>query len=98
MTDAAALLPPSHLFCYGLLGGLLPEFYYLYKKRKNPRLPAYIKRTFYWVMTFLMAALGGGVAWLYGQYIQVNIYLAIHLGVVTPVLLNQMIASDPKAD
>lgn len=94
MTEAAAILP-WQLFGYGVIGGVLPELYYLYSKRKNSKLPSYYKTWLYWGTTLPMVALGGGVALLYGQHIPVNAYLAIHLGVATPVLLNQMIASEP---
>lgn len=91
----------SQGFMWGLLGGVLPEFYVLYNLRQefHSKRPKWITSWFYWVVTAFMVLLGAGAVVFY-LYSGTNIspFLAIHIGAATPTLVGSIIKARPEVD
>lgn len=88
-------------FGWGLLGGMLPEFYALYKLREDfhSNKPGWINSGFYWIITFVMVILGGGAVALYlHSGVNVSPLLAIHIGIATPTLIQGLLAQKPQLE
>lgn len=86
---------------YGILGGILPEVLALYNLRHvdKDKKPQWIKSGFYWFITVVMVILGGGTVILYQKIgINVNEFMAVHLGIATPLLITTAIKEKPKVD
>lgn len=78
---------------YGVLGGVLPEIFALYKLRhiKKGEKPDWLKSWFYWVVTIIMVLLGGATSFLYHKLgIQINELMAVHLGAATPLIISNL--------
>ncbi|HEY6871257.1 MAG TPA: hypothetical protein VI298_00890 [Geobacteraceae bacterium] len=93
----------THLygFALGVIGGVVPEIYALYKLRHDweSNKPKWVTSRFYWSVTAVMILLGGGTVCLYlSMGVNVNELMAIHLGVATPVLIASVIKEKPKID
>jgi hypothetical protein len=85
----------------GCAGGLLTEIYGVYNLRKqaSSQRPSWLKSPFYWIMTTIMVALGGGTVWLYlHSGATVSPVLALHLGAATPTLIATLSKSSPTLD
>lgn len=93
-SQAASALSPWVVFFWGALGGALPEFYYLFGKRRG-KLPKFVKGVFYWAMFIGMSLLGGVAATLYSTTVPMNALIAVHLGLATPILLQLKSAESP---
>ena len=82
------------IFLVATAGGFLGEFLTLYQEsRVDPT--ARVKRTRdkrYWIMSFLMALAGGGIAVAYG-FKEVHIFGALYLGTSAPVFIKSGLAS-----
>lgn len=86
---------------YGMFGGTLPEILALYNLRhlNKGEKPQWIKSGFYWFITVIMIILGGGTVILYQKIgINVNEFMAVHLGIATPLLITAAIKEKPKVD
>lgn len=77
------------VFLVGAAGGAALEFLHWYGLRRDPRLPAYTRSPFYWIVTIVMIALGGLVALLYFGP-RAEPLLAFHVGASTPLLLQKL--------
>jgi hypothetical protein len=82
------------IFLAGFVGGLIGEFLTLYEEsRNNPAARQKHERdAFYWLMSFLMALAGGGIAVAYG-FKEVHIFGALYTGASAPVLIKSGFAS-----
>lgn len=88
-------------FLWGLLGGVLPEFYALYKIRQDfhAKSPRWVTSWFYWTVTVVMVLLGGGVVAFYlNSGTVLTPLLAIHLGAATPTLIGSLIKGKPVVE
>ena len=86
---------------YGMAGGALPEILALYNLRhvNEGEKPQWVKSYFYWCITVVMIFLGGGTVLLYQKIgINVNEFMAVHLGVATPLLITTALKEKPKVD
>jgi len=86
-------------FVLGVVGGVIPEFFALYQLRHDweNKKPKWITSWFYWMSTIVMVLLGGGTVCLYlSMGINVNHFMAIHLGITTPVLIASTMKEKPK--
>ena len=93
---------PLWIFIIGLLGGCLGEFLTLYELRKNDpgTLPTYLRSPFYWAMSLVMAAGGGGLALVYG-FNEVQAMVVLNIGGSAPLIIKSLISgfsppSNPK--
>src|SRR5215471_11383405 len=77
------------IFLVGLGGGLVLELLHWYNIRSDPQLPAYARNPTYWVITALMAAVGGGLALLYFGS-QGDAIVTFHVGLSTPLILQKL--------
>jgi hypothetical protein len=88
-------------FWLGVVGGAVPELYALYNLRHtfHETKPAWITSKFYWFITAVMVLLGGGTVCLYiALGVNVNHFVAIHLGMSTPLLISTALKEKPKVD
>ncbi len=84
------------VFLAGCGGGVLNELLHWWNLRKKPEFPRYVRSAKYWILTLLMALVGGFIVWLYfGQ--QVEGVLAVHVGLLAPLILQKMASSVPEA-
>ena len=84
---------------YGIAGGVLPEILALYNLRhtKKGEKPAWLTSPFYWMVTIIMVLLGGATVVLYQKIgINVNEFMAVHLGIATPLLISTATKEKPK--
>ncbi len=91
----------GEVFAYGVIGGVIPEVYALYCIRRvwPKEKPSWVKSKFYWFITGLMICLSGGTAYLYySMNVQLNVLMAIHLGISTPVLIQTAVKESPQID
>lgn len=98
MADPMTLLQG---FGWGLLGGVLPEFYILYNLRQDfhSSKPKWVGSWFYWIVTIGMVLLGGGaVAFYLYSGTSVTPLLAIHIGAATPTLIGSLIKAKPDVE
>jgi hypothetical protein len=77
------------VFLCGLAGGAVLELLHWYNKRRDPEIPAYARNPIYWIITLLMAVVGGGLAVLYfGSHAEPII--TFHVGLSTPLILQKL--------
>lgn len=82
--------------CYGLIGGALPEFLAVYRRRDAPQKSEKFKRWSWWLPTLGMIAAGGGLAVVYVESgNSLNPFLAINVGASTPLILGSLVATAP---
>jgi hypothetical protein len=94
---AAFVNPPVILhgfwqvFGAGVAGGLAAEVVALHELRRNVTsdLPQYLKSPFYWFISLLMVAIGGGLTCLYGID-EVQGLLAVNIGASAPLILRTL--------
>lgn len=99
--SSAPDMEPGEGFFWGLLGGVLPEFYGLYKIREDfhAQRPRWISSWFYWVVTALMVLLGGGVVAFYlNSGTTLSPFLAVHIGAATPTLISSILKGKPAVE
>ena len=91
-------MTPIEAVMYGTIGGALPEFLAIYNLRASEKpKPYWLTSGFYWCITVVMILLGGGTVLLYQKVgINMNEYIAIHLGMSTPVLISTVAKEKPK--
>ena len=77
------------VFLCGLAGGAVLELLHWYNIRRDPQIPTYARSAFYWAITVLMAAAGGGLAWLYFGS-QADAIVTFHVGLSTPLILQKL--------
>src|SRR5215475_4010272 len=77
------------VFLCGMAGGAVLELLHWYNIRRDPQFPAYARSPVYWVVTILMAAVGGGLAWLYFGS-QGEAIVTFHVGLSTPLILQKL--------
>lgn len=88
-------------FFLGVLGALLSEltivFNFLVNRKKATRLPSWLKRPIYWIMTCIMALTGGGLVFAYDHsgIFMTSPLLALHLGASAPLIIQHMTSRLP---
>lgn len=86
-------------FLYGIVGGALPEILAMYNLRHmdKGKKPAWLTSIYYWLVTLVMVLLGGATVVLYQKIgINVNAFMAVHLGIATPLLISTATKEKPK--
>ena len=87
------LTSATEVFLVGTLGGVLLELVHWWNlRRRNPRFPRYAKSAFYWVVTLLMAVVGGALSVFYFGA-QAEAIIALHVGVSAPLILQKLATS-----
>ena len=77
------------VFLCGLAGGAVLELLHWYNIRRDPQIPAYARSPLYWIITVLMAIVGGGLALLYFGS-QADAIVTFHVGLSTPLILQKL--------
>lgn len=80
----------------GCFGGLLAESVKWYRLRERRRLPLYAKSPRYWIITVIMALLGGILSAMYGV-VKVNAIMAVNLGASAPLIISSLANTLPTA-
>ncbi|AQT58896.1 hypothetical protein [Cellvibrio sp. PSBB023] len=91
----------SEAFFYGVIGGSLPEVLALYNLRHlaKGKKPVWVTSWYYWIVTLIMVLLGGATVVLYQKIgININEFMAVHLGIATPLLISTATKEKPKID
>jgi len=84
---------PLWIFVVGFVGGCLGEFLTIYELRKSDpgTLPRYLSSPFYWIMSLIMAAMGGGLATVYG-FKEVQAIVVLNIGGSAPLIIKSLIS------
>jgi hypothetical protein len=84
-------MPPFDLTIalVGCFGGLLPDVLRLIKNKYKATLPAYLKRSPFWIGLILQVLLGGLMAWLLGAE---KASYALVFGYAAPQFVTQLVA------
>jgi hypothetical protein len=80
------------VFFVGLAGGVVLELLHWYNIRRDPQLPIYASKPLYWIVTALMATVGGGLALLYFGS-RADAIVTFHVGLSTPLILQKVATS-----
>jgi hypothetical protein len=83
------LTSAAQIFLVGLAGGMVLELLHWYNIRTDPQWPTYVSSPLYWIITMLMAAVGGGLALLYFGS-QADAIVTFHVGLSTPLILQKL--------
>jgi hypothetical protein len=86
---------PVELFLCGFGGSAAAEVLVLheYYLRRNARLPERYRKAGFWVVRFLLAVVGGGLAVFYNLSGPIP---AIHVGVATPLIIQAFARTAPR--
>ena len=82
------------IFALGIIGGLLAEVLKWYQLRESPTPPVYLKSAMYWVITVVMALVGGLLAVIQNVPVSQPI-LALNIGISAPLILRGLAAVTP---
>lgn len=83
------------IFLLGTLGGIAAEAARWWSMRDAPELPAYASRPFYWILTLIMAAIGGALAWLqFGD--RGEGLIIFQVGLAAPLVIQKLAQAAPK--
>ncbi len=81
-------------FVFGIIGGIMAEALKWYQLRESPTPPPYLKSVMYWVITVIMALIGGVLAMIENppaaQWV-----LALNIGISAPLILKGLAAVTP---
>ena len=77
----------------GCVGGMLPDVLRTINNRFDKKIPSYLKRPLFWIGFFLLVAIGGFAAWLFGATTAKD---AVIYGFAAPELISRLI-SEAKA-
>jgi hypothetical protein len=77
------------IFLVGLAGGAVLELVHWYNIRRDPQIPVYARSPLYWIITVLMAFVGGGLALLYFGS-QADAIVTFHVGLSAPLILQKL--------
>jgi len=79
----------------GSAGGVLAEVLHWWGLRQAEKLPKYLTRPLYWIVTVMMVVASGFLSWVYfGE--RAEAILALHVGVSTPFILQKLANTAPK--
>ncbi len=81
-------------FVLGIIGGLLGEVLKWYSLRESPTPPPYLKSVQYWVITLVMALVGGILAVIQNVPASQPV-LALNIGISAPLILKGLAAVVP---
>ncbi len=84
-----ALTSALHVFIVGTCGGIVLEFFHWYSLRRDARYPTYGTRVSYWVLSAIMAAVGGLIALIYFGA-SADAIVAFHVGLSAPLILQKL--------
>jgi hypothetical protein len=99
LEGAMGLTSMLQVFITGVVGGIVLELVHWYNIIKAGDWPAYGNRVGYWIVTGLMAMVGGGLAVLYFGS-RADGLVAFHVGLSAPLILQKLtttIATTPGA-
>jgi hypothetical protein len=85
-------------FLFGILGGFFAELLGLFRLRQQSRqdLPVWLKSPFYWLITILMIAAGGGLVVVYLKSgIDLKPIIAVNVGASAPLIIGSLVAQTP---
>ena len=82
------------IFVLGVIGGCLAEVLKWYQLRESPTPPDYLKSVMYWVITLVMALVGGLLVVIQNVPVSQPI-LAINIGISAPLILKGLAAATP---
>jgi len=82
------------VFLLGIIGGLMAEVLKWYQLRESPTPPPYLKSVLYWVITVVMALVGGLLAVIQNVPASQPI-LALNIGISAPLILKGLAAVTP---
>lgn len=77
------------VFLAGLTGGLLLEFLHWYGLKRDAKWPAYAGKVGYWILSGVMAIVGGVLAVLYFGN-RADAIVAVHVGLSAPIILQKL--------
>ena len=77
------------VFLAGFGGGMVIEVVHWYAIRKDGNWPTYANSVGYWLLSFVMAVLGGGLAILYFGG-RAEGLVAFHVGISAPLILQKL--------
>jgi len=86
------LTTSMQVFLAGLAGGLLLEFVHWYGLRRDAKLPEYAGKPLYWILSALMALVGGILAVLYFGS-RAEAIVAVHIGISAPIILQKLMTT-----
>ncbi len=92
-----ALDSAAAVVAVGFLGGACNELVHWWRLRKKVGFPKYAASAKYWIITVLMAATGGILAFLYFGA-QAEALIVFHVGISTPLLIEKLSSSLPKTE
>ncbi len=81
-------------FALGIIGGLMAEVLKWYQLRESPTPPVYLKSVMYWVITVVMALVGGLLAVIQNVPPSQPV-LALNIGISAPLILKGLAAVTP---
>jgi hypothetical protein len=82
------------VFLLGIIGGLLAEVLKWYQLRESPTPPTYLKSVMYWIITLVMALVGGLLA-VIQNVPDAQPILALNIGISAPLILKGLAAAVP---
>jgi hypothetical protein len=98
--EVGKMLTTSYqVFLVGLAGGAVLELVHWYNIRRDEHFPTYAASPLYWIVTALMAVVGGVLAVIYFGS-QAEPIVTFHVGLSTPLILQKLtttIANVPGA-
>ena len=86
------LTTTDQVFVAGLVGGLLLEFLHWYGLRRDAKLPEYAAKPMYWILSVVMALVGGVLAELYFGS-RAEAIVAVHVGLSAPIILQKLMTT-----
>jgi len=86
----------SAVFGFGLAGGFANELLHWWGLRKDVNLPTYASSPLYWMVTFAMVGLGGGLSWMQlGD--RADALIAFQIGLIAPMFLQKLTQTLPAS-
>lgn len=82
----------GQVFLAGLGGGVLLEFLHWYGLRRDAKWPDYAGKPHYWILSAVMALVGGLLAVLYFGN-RANAIIAVHVGISAPIILQKLMTT-----
>ncbi len=82
------------VFLLGFIGGILAEALKWYQLKESITPPPYLKSLMYWVITLVMALVGGLLAVIQSPTLS-NPFLPLNIGISAPMILKGLAGATP---